>query len=59
MTSEQRKALHEELVKHAVVTSCLNCEMFEKEKCLLAPTFQLPAKVIVFGCPKWIMLIPF
>lgn len=59
MNSEQRKALHEEMILHAVVSSCLNCEQFDKEKCQLAPTYNLPAKVVVYGCPKWTMMIPF
>lgn len=59
MNSEQKETLHQALVRDSIVRTCLNCEMFENEKCLLAPTFKLPAKVIVFGCPKWTMSIPF
>jgi len=61
MSSELKKTLHEELVKASIVRSCLNCENFkeEDERCSLAPSYPLPAKVVVYGCLKWIMVIPF
>lgn len=33
--------------------SCINCEYFDKEKCILVNQTP-PAKVIVFGCEKWL-----
>lgn len=61
MNSEVSKHLHKELIEHGIVQSCLNCENFneDSEKCSLAPAFALPAKVVVYGCSKWIILIPF
>ena len=59
MNYEQSQQLHKELVKQGIVATCLNCEHFDKEKCLLAPAFALPAVVVVFGCPKWIQAPPF
>lgn len=61
MNSEQSNRLHRELITSCIIQTCLNCEYFDEkpERCSLAPTYPLPAKVVVFGCPKWIPLIPF
>ncbi len=42
------------------VTSCINCENFDKkgEICILAGS-KPPARVIMFGCPAWLFDIPF
>jgi hypothetical protein len=61
MSSDTEQLLHEELIKNYVIRSCINCSNFIKltERCTLAPTYGLPAKVVVFGCPKWDMDLPF
>lgn len=61
MNSEQAHNLHEALLEEQVIRSCLNCDNFkeEDERCILAPAYPLPAKVIVFGCPKWTGVVPF
>ena len=61
MNLQQSKLLHEELVKTCTIQTCLNCENYleKAERCTLAPAYSLPAQVIVFGCPKWIPMIPF
>ena len=58
--AETRDLLHRELIRTDVVTSCLNCECFDKktEQCLEFNQ-RPPAEVIVFGCPEWIQAIPF
>lgn len=61
MSSDTEQLLHEELIKNCVIRSCINCTNLVKltERCSLAPTYHLPMKVIVFGCPKWIVDLPF
>jgi hypothetical protein len=59
MDSELKATLHQELVSNCIVRTCYNCELRDGEKCSLAPTYTLPVKVIIFGCPKWIPFIPF
>lgn len=59
MNSDQKKQLLQALIKDAIVQSCLNCENFDKERCKLAPSIPLPARVVVFGCKEWQMDIPF
>jgi len=58
---ELNSQLHKELVAHYIVRSCLNCENFDKrkEQCDLAPGQRPPAEILVYGCIKWEMLIPF
>jgi len=57
---EQECKLHEELIYCGIVRSCLNCELFNRdlETCQLAGA-RPPVKVVVFGCPKWTLDIPF
>ena len=57
--------------RHLLITgywhSCLNCEFWganthnpgNEPGCELADYQQPPSEVIVFGCPSWILEIPF
>ena len=55
-----RPILHQQLIKQQVVHSCLNCLEFddETEHCTVVNVTP-PAKVLVYGCPKWTPDIPF
>lgn len=52
--------VHQKLVDNFILRTCLNCECFDPhgETCL---QFRVkpPAKVLVFGCEKWLPDIPF
>lgn len=58
--NELRPAFHQALVESCIVRSCLNCMDFnhQAEICDLAKV-RPPAKVVVFGCPKWTLDPPF
>jgi hypothetical protein len=55
-----RDAVHREMIQQQIFRSCINCEHFNEktEYCGVAHQ-RPPAKVIVFGCPKWMADIPF
>ena len=57
---EVRPILHQQLILQQVVKSCLNCEEFdnEKDQCVIVNVTP-PAKILVYGCPKWTPSIPF
>ena len=57
---EVRPVLHKQLILQQVVHSCLNCEEFDEEKdqCIIV-NLTPPAKILVYGCPKWTPSIPF
>lgn len=57
---KQRDQLHRVMVDRALVPSCLNCEHYRGERgCTQAPGQPIPDAVLVFGCPLWLMEIPF
>lgn len=52
------KGMHEYLVDHRAVASCLSCFYWREptEKCGILGEeneHRPPAKVIVYGCPSW------
>ena len=49
---------HKMLVERVLVKSCLNCDKWAEDKCKLASATP-PPEVIVYGCPAWIMDVPF
>lgn len=55
-----KPVLHQQLVHQQLVHSCLNCLEFdeEKEQCSIVNVTP-PAKILVYGCPKWTPTIPF
>lgn len=56
-----REMLHQELIQSGIVASCVNCENWHEptERCALAPQAPVPIKVVIFGCSKWLQVIPF
>lgn len=60
MGLEASQIFHEQLILTDIVVSCLNCGNFDAngEACLLYKT-RPPAKVMVYGCASWEVLIPF
>lgn len=57
---ELHRLLHKELIATHVVTTCINCEAFDKrnELCTLCNQ-RPPAETIVKGCEQWYDCIPF
>ena len=54
MRTEVRLAILDVLEKESPLQSCINCEHFQAdEKCKLFNA-RPPAKIIVYGCEKWI-----
>lgn len=49
------EALERTNKQNGLLRSCLNCDMFNEqlEKCAIAPTLKIPARVIAYGCPSW------
>lgn len=46
--------VHEHLVSRGAVSCCLTCGYFDEETEVCKEAGQRPpARVIVFGCPKW------
>jgi hypothetical protein len=52
--------LHEKMVRHNLLPSCVNCEHWQKkpEVCGFYGA-RPPAEVIVWGCGEWQATIPF
>lgn len=67
LDSEARSLLAETLAKRMLEVlelkshSCLNCEYFNEpqEYCEKADGQRPPARVIAYGCPLYLMKIPF
>ena len=52
--------LQNSLIKSDSITTCTNCEEWDKDKQLCNKYKVLPpAEVIVTGCPEWMFTIPF
>jgi len=57
---EQHELLHKELLSNFIVHSCINCDDFNEANETCSQVNQRPpAKIVVFGCPKWTPSIPF
>ena len=56
----QQQEMHKKMVDNGLLTSCINCEHFDK-KARICTKYKVepPAEVIVYGCPEWEFDIPF
>jgi len=57
---EYMHMLTKKLIKERIITTCLNCDNFDKEQeiCKLASQ-RPPASVIASGCVQWVEGLPF
>lgn len=59
-TDKVHTALHEQLLTHGILHSCVNCEEWNEERSVCDKFATLPPPdVIVYGCPEWNIEIPF
>lgn len=58
--AQAKELIHKELLECEVIHGCVNCAHCDVDKNLCnLYNLQPPIRVVTFGCPNWVSIIPF